>query len=83
MLCISFTQIYRTIRPDLKSITLHPGSQTQAQRLKAMEKLKEFKCRVLISTDLVSLNIFLCNYVCISLNAVVNIIGTNNIQLKL
>ena len=30
------------------------GSQTQIQRLKAMERLKQFKCRVLISTDLVS-----------------------------
>ena len=29
------------------------GSQTQSQRLKAMERLKQFKCRVLISTDLV------------------------------
>lgn len=30
------------------------GSQSQSQRLKAIEKLKEFKCRVLISTDLTS-----------------------------
>ncbi|KAL9959457.1 hypothetical protein ACROYT_G032783 [Oculina patagonica] len=30
------------------------GSQTQSQRLKAMERLKQFKCRVLISTDLTS-----------------------------
>lgn len=36
------------------------GSQTQSQRLKAMEKLKEFKCRVLISTDLVSWNTAAC-----------------------
>ena len=38
------------------------GSQTQAQRLKAMERLKQFKCRVLISTDLVRLLIKI-NYV--------------------
>ncbi|KAK2571132.1 putative ATP-dependent RNA helicase DDX20 [Acropora cervicornis] len=30
------------------------SSQSQSQRLKAIEKLKEFKCRVLISTDLTS-----------------------------
>lgn len=30
------------------------GNQSQSQRLKAIEKLKEFKCRVLISTDLTS-----------------------------
>ena len=32
----------------------YSGSQTQSQRLKAMDKLKSFKCRILISTDLVS-----------------------------
>ena len=36
-------------------LSFFPGSQSQSQRLKAIEKLKEFKCRVLISTDLVSL----------------------------
>ena len=30
------------------------GSQGQNERLDAMAKLKEFKCRILISTDLVS-----------------------------
>ena len=31
------------------------GSQDQRDRLLAMSKLKKFKCRILISTDLVSL----------------------------
>ena len=30
------------------------GNQGQNERLNAMAKLKEFKCRILISTDLVS-----------------------------
>ena len=30
------------------------GGQGQNERLDAMRKLKEFKCRILISTDLVS-----------------------------
>ena len=36
------------------------GSQNQSQRLKAMEKLREFKCRVLISTDLVMMTYPTC-----------------------
>lgn len=43
------------------------GSQTQTQRLKAMERLKQFKCRVLISTDLTSRGID-----CENVNIVVN-----------
>ena len=32
------------------------GSQSQTDRFKAMKELKDFKCRVLISTDLVSIH---------------------------
>lgn len=38
------------------------GSMNQNQRLDAMAKLKQYHCRVLISTDLVSLSFELVNY---------------------
>lgn len=41
---------------------LHVGGLSQDQRLEAMWKLKQYQCRVLISTDLVRISTYYNTY---------------------
>lgn len=54
---VEFSRSFRGIKLlniEVVSVFFSLGSMNQSQRLDAMAKLKQFHCRVLISTDLVS-----------------------------